>query len=218
MRNARTAAARCLALLLLPVFLLPAAPKKAVATARGENEDLVLTVTLYIDPAGVKELVGSDLDGHYIVADVKVQPKYGKEISIDRDDFQLRTDKDGEKTKPFAPSQIAGSGGLVLKQAPIQRSSPGVTLGGGYPGGYPGGATVGTGGGDDTGDVKATVQNGATEKENPIKKVLEDKVLPEKKTDQPVSGLLYFAMEKQKMKDLELTYGGRENRITMRFK
>ena len=46
--------ARCLALFLLPVSLLPAAPKKAVATARGENEDLVLTVTLYIDPAGVK--------------------------------------------------------------------------------------------------------------------------------------------------------------------
>ena len=130
MRNACIAAARCLALLLLPVFLLPAAPKKAVATARGENEDLVLTVTLYIDPAGVKELIGSDLDGHYIVADVKVQPKYGKEISIDRDDFQLRTDKDGEKTTPFAPSQIAGSGGMVLKQAPIRRSSPGVTLGG----------------------------------------------------------------------------------------
>ena len=77
MRNARTSAARFLALFLLPVFLLPAAPKKTVGTARGENEDLVLTVTLYIDPAGVKGLVGSDLDGHYIVADVKVQPKYG---------------------------------------------------------------------------------------------------------------------------------------------
>src|ERR1035441_2807989 len=131
--------ARCLVLFLLPAFLLPAAPKKSVATARGENEDLVLTVTLYIDPAGVKGIIGSDLDGHYIVADVKVQPKYGKEISIDRDDFQLRTDKDGEKTTPFAPSQIAGSGGLVLKQAPVKRSSPGVTLGGGYPDGYPGG-------------------------------------------------------------------------------
>ena len=62
------------------------------------------------------------------------------------------------------------------------------------------------------------MKNGAGEKENPIKKVLEDKILPEKKTDQPVSGLLYFAMEKQKMKDLELTYGGRENRIALRFK
>jgi hypothetical protein len=43
-------------------------------------------------------------------------------------------------------------------------------------------------------------------------------VLPEKKTDQPTSGLLYFPMEQQKLKDLELTYGGRENRISMRFK
>ena len=62
------------------------------------------------------------------------------------------------------------------------------------------------------------MENPAAEKENPLKKTLEDKVLPEKNTDQPVSGLLYFAMEKQKMKDLELTYGGRENRISMRFK
>ena len=77
---------------------------------------------------------------------------------------------------------------------------------------------AGTGGGGDSEDVKATVKNGAAEKENPLKKVLEDKVLPEKKTDQPVAGLLYFAMEKQKMKDLELTYGGRENRIALRFK
>ena len=75
MPNPHAAAARYFTLLLLPAFLLPAAPKKSVATARGENEDLVLTVTLYIDPAGVKEIIGSDLDGHYIVADVKVQPK-----------------------------------------------------------------------------------------------------------------------------------------------
>ena len=34
-----------------------------------------------------------------------------------------------------------------------------------------------------------------------------------------MSGLLYFPMEKQKLKDLEMRYGGREeNRITLRFK
>ena len=33
-----------------------------------------------------------------------------------------------------------------------------------------------------------------------------------------MSGLLYFGMEKQKMKDLELNYGGKQNRITLRFK
>jgi hypothetical protein len=40
----------------------------------------------------------------------------------------------------------------------------------------------------------------------------------EGKTTRPLSGLLYFAMEKQKMKELELYYGGKENRISLRFK
>jgi hypothetical protein len=56
------------------------------------------------------------------------------------------------------------------------------------------------------------------QQENPLKRVLDSKILPEKKTDQPVNGLLYFPMEKQKMKDLEVLYGGKENRITLRFK
>ena len=47
-------------------------------------------------------------------AQVKVEPKYTKEIVIDRDDFLLRTDKDGDRSKPMAPSQIAGRGALVL--------------------------------------------------------------------------------------------------------
>ena len=37
-----------------------------------------------------------------------MEPKYTKEITIDRDDFMLRTDKDGDRTKPMAPSQVAG--------------------------------------------------------------------------------------------------------------
>ena len=51
-----------------------------------------------------------------------------------------------------------------------------------------------------------------------MEQTLKTKELPQVKTDQPATGLLYFAMEKQKMKDLELTYGGRANRITLRFK
>ena len=87
-------AARILALFLLTVLALSAA-KKNSATARGENEDLILNVTIYIDGEGAKEMIGDDLGGHYIVAQVKVEPKYGKDVTIDRDDFQLRTDRDG---------------------------------------------------------------------------------------------------------------------------
>jgi hypothetical protein len=43
-------------------------------------------------------------------------------------------------------------------------------------------------------------------------------MLPRKKTVEPVSGLLCFPMEKQKMKDLEIQCGGKENRISLRFK
>jgi hypothetical protein len=227
--------ARLLAFLLLAGVPLAAAQKN-VASAKGENQDLAVTVTLYIDSAGLKQLIGNDLDGNYIVADVKVEPKYGKEVAIYRDDFQLSTDKDGEKTKPYAPSQIAGRGALVISRGQSQASRTTVGVGptdpypgtvGGYPGSYPPGSYPGggypapgvSGGmGGDADNTEVTVKNAARDKENPLEKTLKDRELPEKKTDQPISGLLYFPMEKQKMKDLEVTFGGRDNRITLKFK
>ncbi|SPF34309.1 conserved exported hypothetical protein [Candidatus Sulfopaludibacter sp. SbA4] len=204
-------AARFLALFILPVLLLMGAAKKTVATAKGENEDLILTVTLYIDPTDVKQAVGSDLDGHYIMADVKVDPKYGKDITIDRDDFVLRSNDTGEKTTPFAASQIAGRGALIIAQSEEKKKKHGWSMGG------PVMIGSGSGAGEDDKDKPAPkMVNG--EEENPLKKVLEGKILPEKKTDQATSGLLFFPMEKQKLKDLELRFGGQENRISLRFK
>jgi hypothetical protein len=123
-------AARLVLLFLVLAVMLPAA-KKTVGTARGENQDLILNVTIYTDAAGVKELIGDDLGSHYIVAQVKVEPKYGKDIAIDRDDFQLRTDKDGERTKPRSAN--AGRG-LVFTRTGGPRSGeerPRVSIGGG---------------------------------------------------------------------------------------
>ncbi len=61
------------------------------------------------------------------------------------------------------------------------------------------------------------VEKGHAAGDSALKKLLDSRILPEGKTGKPVSGLLYFPMEKQKMKDLELHYGGRENRISLRF-
>jgi hypothetical protein len=231
-------APRLLALFVLPALLLPAKSKKDVASATAENDDLTLKVTMYIDPEAVKEIIGNDLQGHYIVADVTVEPKYGKTVAIDRDDFTLRTDKDGSKSTPWVASQVAGRGALIIKETgPTDAAGGGggVMLGDpmGYPGGYPGGyppygypdpASTGTDigratgpGGGDTG-AHATVRSSARDKVNPLEKTLDDHILRNGKTEKPVHGLLYFPMEKQKMKDLELYYGGKENRITMRFK
>ena len=209
---------RLLAIFVGSALLVSGAAKKTTATARGENDDVILNVTIYIDSAAVKEALGDDLGGHYIVAQVKVEPKYTKEITIDRDDFILRTDKDGDRTKPMAPSQIAGRGSLVLTgtQGPgglgAERSR-GWSLGG--PIGM-GGGGIGAGGGADTSGVKATMEN--SDKENPLKKLLDAKVLPEKKIEEPVTGFLFFPMASQKIKDLEMLYGGKENRVRMRFK
>jgi len=215
---------RCFVLALAASVALQATAKKnTVATAKAENEDITLTVTLHIDPADIKELIGSDLGGHYIVAEANVEPKYGKDIVLDRDDFQLRTDRDGEKARPYAGSQIAGSGALIIGTVDRNEgvASPGwtgtkvpVVRGGGAP------RKEDTDKDKDKSD-KDTAEKSEPqpdEKENPLKKTLDAKILPEGKTSQPVHGLLYFPMEKQKLKDLELTYGGKENLIRLRFK
>jgi hypothetical protein len=194
---------RILALLTVTTALVSAADKRIVGTAMGENQDLILHVTLYMDPASVNEVVGTDLGGHFFVADVKVEPKYGKEIAIDRDDFVLRTDKNGEKTTPFAPSEIAGRGALVVKQQRIGGNEGSILYGGVAP----------------NVNGPAVFKDGSGTPGSELEKTLEAKVLPQKKTDQPTSGLLYFAMDKQKLKDLELDYGPPgDQRIGLRFK
>jgi hypothetical protein len=201
---------RLFACALVPALLLGApAKKQTVGSGRGENEDMILSVTLYTTAPDVKELIGDDLGGHYIVAEVKVEPKYGKTINIDRDDFVLHTDDNGEKVKPFAASQIAGREAIIVTQNGKQ-SKGGVMIGGM-------GGGMGSGGAEPVNN-QVKVQNPATQKESPLEKTLRDKILVEQKIDKPVGGLLYFPMEKQKLKNLEIRYGPQESRITLRFK
>jgi hypothetical protein len=120
-----------------------------------------------------------------VVVALEVAPRFGKQVTIGLDDFVLKTDKDGSRTTPFTPSQIAGRGALVISS---------------------------------TGKGPPQPHSGAKEKDNPMLKVLTEKELPETKTDQPASGLLYFPMEKQKPKDLELRYVATpDDKIVMRF-
>jgi hypothetical protein len=171
----------------------------------GENDVLEITATALSDPESVKQALGSDLGGHYILMDVQIVPKEGRKVVIRLDDFVLKTDKDGEKTGPFAPGQIAGRGAIVVTQ---EHQGGGTAFGVGP-------MSIGTA---DITESHAVAQSGATEKPNPILDVLKKKVLPEKETESPVSGLLYFPMEKQKLKDLVLNYTTPEGKLILRFK
>jgi hypothetical protein len=197
--------------LLLTFFVVAPAKKLTVGSGRGENEDLILSVTIYSTPADVKELIGDDLGGHFIVAEAKIEPKYGKTLDIDRDDFVLHTDADGAKATPYAASQIAGREALVVTDAnkPSKRSGVSVAgMGGG----------ISSPGMPIPPNLSVKAQTASTTPENPLEKTLNDKILVEQKTDKPVSGLLYYPMEKQKLKDLEIRYGAQDKRITLKFK
>jgi hypothetical protein len=199
---------------------------KKVPLRSTENDLVEITATALADREAVKQALGSDLGGHYILVDVRVTPKDGNKVKINRDDFVLRTDRDGERTTPFAPSQIAGKGALVISQTGGSGSGMMGEQGGPALGPYPGpgmgppmrmpGSVIGGEGGTDA--VTATAKSGSRDKPNPLLDVLKEKILPEKTTETAVSGLLYFPMEKQKLKDLELIYTTPEGKISLRFK
>ena len=210
--------ARVAAIGLMCGAILCAGDKK-VPLHSTENNLVEMTATAMADRETVKQALGSDLGGHYIVVEVRLAPRDGAKLAIHRDDFVLRTDKDGERTTPFAPSQIAGSTALVLSTG----ASSGGTVMAGDPGGWGpygplGGGGIGVGGSDAATETRATLKSGSKDKVDPMLAVLKDKILPEKETDAPVSGLLYFPMEKQKLKDLELIYKTPEGKLSLRFK
>ncbi|MDQ6678084.1 MAG: hypothetical protein M3Z09_12390 [Acidobacteriota bacterium] len=192
------------------------AAKTQIRTGDGEssNASASLEATIYADPESVRQAVGDDLGNHYIVVRVKLSPKSGK-LPVQLDDFLLKTDKDGERSHPFAPTQIAGQGALVVSQT--------VTGGGGshaedpdprWRMGMPGGG--GFGNAASTIGAKAKMQQ--DEKENPLVHTLAGKMLPEKETGETVTGLLYFPMEKQRVKDLELIYTTPSGKLSVRFR
>jgi hypothetical protein len=199
-------------------ILFAAKPSKSIGENSSANADIAIKANIYSDGEAVNQLLGSTLDGHYVVVQLQLTPK--SRYTVDFDNFLLRTDKDGEKSHPFKPTQIAGDGALIVSDQAVgggdvkQGNPRGPVFGGGMGG-------IGSGGGvgntaTATGN-KSTMQE-ATGRRNPLLNLLSDKMLEEKESDQPISGLLYFPMEKQKVKDLELIVTTASGKLSLRFK
>jgi hypothetical protein len=210
-------------LLTLSVAVLIAADKTPTGSA--SNKAVEISATLYNGKDAVRQVLGSDLDGYIVVVDVQVTPKTEKPLAIHRDDFLLRSDKDGQRSKPFAPSQIAGSGALVISErgggSAVMADNPGPVWGG-YPGtGQPrrlGGDSGMIGNTAETA-AEAKMHSGSKDKEDPLLSKLEEKVLPEIETSKPTSGLLYFLMDgKHKDKQLEMYYETPAGKLSLRFR
>jgi hypothetical protein len=204
-----------------------AAADKAPPAGKASNERVELDAVVYADKVAVRDLVGAELDGILIVR-LRVTPRGDEPLKVRPDDFLLRSDKDGQRSQPFAPSQIAGDAALVVASGstgggtvvgqdsgPIWGGAPGT---GTRPRRLPGnGGAVGTGAGEET--VQAKVETGDKAKENTLLATLKQKMLPAKEGAEPLAGLLYFPLEgKHKPKDLELVYSGPAGKLSIRFK
>jgi hypothetical protein len=186
----------------LSAMTAPAADKKAFPGQAG-NDNIELTGTLMIDPAQIRDAVGSDLGPGIVVARVKASNKTGDPMRIGPDDFSLLSHKDGDRGDALAPAELAGGSALIVKRDTAPRGWAHITNQPGYTG-------VG----------------GMSKADKPVDQTLlaalKSKEMPDQETkpNGSVEGLLYFSMEsaKLKLKDLALTYKGAGGHLSMEFK
>ena len=219
---------KLIAAILSAGFAIAAGDPKGLPKGEGSDKFVRIEATAYLDKAAIMQAVGGELDQGILVVDVKLTPAEGTKLSINRDDFLLRSDRSGERANPYTPSQIAGSGVMrISSQAGaaggVQNQSTGPSwggLGGGRPRTMPGsGQGIGNGTASVTEAVAAVDDGSVQQKENPMLAILKQKILEEKEATGPVSGQLYFLMEgKQKVKDIELLYKTAAGRVSVRFK
>lgn len=203
--------------------LLAGAAEKGPPRGEGANKVVRIEAVAHLDKASIQQAVGSELDPGIVVVTVTVTPVGGEKLAIDRDDFLLRSDRDGQKSTPFSPTQIAGNSTLRVKTGyggggvMAQENRP---VWGGLGGiGFPS-SGGGFGNAGSTEEAVASVEpETGKQKENPLLKVIREKILPEKEISEPVTGQLYFLLEgKHKPKDLELLYKTSAGRVSVRFK
>lgn len=193
------------------------------------NDFVEITATPYLTQDEAATVIGKDPGPGIFVVQLTVTPKLGKTLAISADDFTLLATNDGQRSTPYSPGQIAGSGALVVHS---QTGRTGGRFGGGEPNGPIIGGMPGTGGrprqlpGNGTsvgssGDIQTdtTVRKDNKAGNTPLLDALKAKMMQDKTTDEPVSGLLYFPLDgKHKLKDLELLYKGPAGHLELDFK
>lgn len=207
--------------------------KLVISDPTAGNDKIDITASLLLEPEQIREALGMELPKGTIAVRARVKPVEGA-IRIDYDDFQIVSHKDGQRATAYAPTQLSGGPALVIKTettsvgtGPMTRNT-GPTWGGvpgtmGRPSQLPGGGgAVGNGGSGGSAEVATGVEakggNSAPGSKDPLLAALKEKSLPVGEVKEPVSGLLYFALEgKHKLKDVTLIYKGPYGRLVLSF-
>lgn len=170
---------------------------KKLPSGEAGNETVNVQAT-YLDDAQLKETFGTDFDNIFSVVEVTLTPKGGKPLDVHLDDFLMRSEQTGAHSGPLAASQIAGQDTLVVHQSDAKRGHTG------FSGGL--GPVMMGGGGNAAPPPESKVEVKNSEKRDPMLDVLKRKILPEKPITEPVTGLLFFPLDKEKSKNLVMIY------------
>ncbi len=220
---------RYLLSLILVLASLCAAREKTRPTGEAGNDNVDIYATPLLEKEQIQAAVGAELPPGIIVVQVRVVPKGEEALSVSRDDFQIISHKDGQRSGPFVPSQIVGNSTLVISTVTtpgggVGRRNNGPIWGGipgtmGRPSQMPGdGASAGSATTAETQARAKAVTVDPKQKEDPLLAILAGKMLADKESKEPLSGLLYFPLEgKQKLKDIELIYKGPAGRLIVPF-
>ena len=216
-----------LPLLLIAALASAAGDKKSRPTGEAGNDNVDIYATPLLDKDQIKAALGIELPPGIIAIRVKIVPKGDDPLSISRDDFEIISHKDGQRSGPFVPTQIAGGATMVVSTVTRDNGTYGGNPNGPVWGGIPGlgrprqmpgdGGAVGSGGGGVT-EAEAKTSTDTKQKDSPLLAALNEKMLADKETKETESGYLYFPLEgKQKLKDIELIYKGPAGRLIVPF-
>jgi hypothetical protein len=179
------------------------------------NDQVDIIATIFMTQEEITQKLGMDPGKGIALLEVRVIPKTNEPVQISPDDFILLAHDDGERSKPFDPAQIAGQGTMVVSSATdkTKKQSSGF-------GGF--GGMIGGGSGSSPGNSKPVTLSTKMENKNQgndkLLEALKAKQFPQKDTNQPVEGYMYFPLDgKHKLKNMALLYRGPAGRLDLEF-
>src|SRR3954452_4219082 len=111
-----------LCLLLAVVSSLFGAKKVVSPDTSAGNDQVDIVASIILTEEEVTQKLGADPGKGIVILQIRVIPKTDKPIQVSPNDFILLAHDDGERSKPFEPSEIAGQGALVVSNAPGAKS------------------------------------------------------------------------------------------------
>jgi hypothetical protein len=211
---------RALLLVLICATGTAFAAKKVISpVTNASNEQVDIVATIIMDPDEVKQKLGADPGKGIVILAVKMIPKTDQGVQVSPDDFILLAHDDGERSKPFAPEELAGSGAMIITRTEAKAKKTGSTFGmGGIMMGGGGGGNGNASPGNPIPKTTTTRMDEKNKGDDALLQALRAKQMPTKTSTDEVSGYLYFPLDgKHKLKNLAVLYRGPAGKLNLEF-